>query len=153
VPSGGIVYFFTEEAENLPRLVVTNQTYEMSSSLMKEGIIIREINKQDYERERFLIEGQHIRLFFGYFLNWVIAKNLSIEIFSNFLFDYSFREFPLIFKFEENRPEYDRLRYTKESEWDESKSKLYLIRYQSIFYRSDLLKLEKKISELEEEFK
>lgn len=58
------------------------------------------ISKQEYERERILIEGQYIRLFYGYFLNWALSKDTNVDIYSNYLFDYAFKELPLIVKFE-----------------------------------------------------
>ena len=62
-----------------------------------------------------MVEGQYIRLFFGYFLNWVLAKNINIEIYSNFIFDFAFRDVPMIMKLNENRNEYEHLYYKEEN--------------------------------------
>jgi len=71
--------------------------------LEKDGIKFRELRKREYQKERILVEGQYIKLFFGYFLNWVLSKNINIEIYSNFVFDLAFRETPMVMKLNENR--------------------------------------------------
>jgi|JI9StandDraft_1071089.scaffolds.fasta_scaffold86193_3 hypothetical protein len=78
LPNGGIIYFFMEDQENWPILVIASHNHDFSTPLTKEGIKVRELPKQEYERERIVVEGQYIQLFYGYFLNWILAKNLSI---------------------------------------------------------------------------
>jgi len=50
-----------------------------------------------------LIEGQQIRLFYGYFLNWVLNRKVGIDIYANYPFDFAFKEPPLVMKHNELR--------------------------------------------------
>ena len=69
------------------------------------------------------------------------------------MFEYAFKENPMIMKLNENRIENDHLCYESEGPLGDIVKSLYLIKYQTIFFPSDLQKIEDKICELEEEFK
>jgi hypothetical protein len=99
----------------------------------------------EFERESLLIEGQQTRLFFGFFLNCVINKKWSIEVFANFSFDSSFKETPLIAKHNESRKEYNHLALREETCIGEKISRLFVIRYQTIWFKEDIAKLDERI--------
>lgn len=50
------------------------------------------------EKERLLVEGAYIKLFFGFLLNWIIEKNINIEIYANYLYEMAYIERPLVYK-------------------------------------------------------
>jgi hypothetical protein len=66
--------------------------------LTSEGILFRELRKREGERERIVVEGQHIKTFFGYFLNWALKKKSGVDIYANYSFDLAFRQAPLFFE-------------------------------------------------------
>ena len=107
-----MVYFFFEEKESHPKMVLSMQNFDFEYNIAKEGIKSRPLDRQSFEREKLVIEGQYIRLFFGYFLNWTLRSNINIEIHSSYLFEYSFLFQPIITQYEEHRVEYGHLKYS-----------------------------------------
>lgn len=62
-------------------------------------------------------------------------------MYANYLFDFGFRDVPMMMKLNENRHEYDHLYYKEEGYLGQKSSKLYLIRFQSIWFKEDIRKI------------
>lgn len=107
VVPNGIIYLFFEATQ--PRVLVASQVGEFKQALAREEIKHKVWRGEEYEREGYIIEGQYIRVFFGYLLNWALAKKTAIEAYANFSFDLALRENPLFFKHTEGRKEYEHL--------------------------------------------
>ncbi len=90
-------------------------------------------------------------MFFGYLLNWALAKKTTIEAYANFCFDLALKENPLFFKHSEGRKEYEHLILREESTLGERTSKLYYMKFQIICYREDIVRLDEKLKQLEAE--
>jgi hypothetical protein len=155
LPNGGVVYFFTEEQFDNPLVYISDHNYEFTALLGNEGIVFKELRKRETERERIVVQGQHIKLFFGYFLNWLIVKKISIEIFSNFGFELACKEPHMVYELVENRLEYEHLAIKESSCIGEKTNRLYLIKIQTPLFREDLDKIEERLRyyELEHEKK
>lgn len=148
VPNG-LIYLFFEGAQ--PRLLVASQTGEFGQALQREEIKAKVWRGQEFEREGYILEGQHIRLFFGYLLNWALAKKAVLEVFANFPFDLGLKEVPLAFKHAEGRKEYEHLMLREESCLGERTSKLYFFKFQTICYREDIARMDERLKQLEGE--
>lgn len=48
LPNGGLIYFFMEDKENWPVLLIASHNYDFSTLLSKEGIQVRELPKKEY---------------------------------------------------------------------------------------------------------
>lgn len=155
LPNGGVVYFFTEEQFDNPLVYLCDHNYDFSALLAHEGILFKELRKREAERERIVVQGQHIKLFFGFFLNWLIVKKVALEVFSNFAFELACKEPHLVYELLENRSEYEHLALKEVSCIGERTNKLFLIRLQTPLFREDVEKIEERLRfyELEHEKK
>jgi hypothetical protein len=90
-------------------------------------------------------------VFFGYLLNWALAKKTAIEAFANFSFDLALKETPLFFKHSEGRKEYEHLILREESSLGERTNKLFYMKFQTICYREDIVRLDEKLKQMEAE--
>jgi hypothetical protein len=82
----GVIYYFVEGGSE-PRLLVASTNGEFGIALQREEIKVKEVRGQEFEREAYLLEGQQIRLFFGFLLNWALAKKATVEVYANYAFD------------------------------------------------------------------
>lgn len=147
LPSAAVVYFFTEEVHDQPRLFVGSQHSEFAALLQREDIKYREMKLAEFERESLLLEGQQIRLFYGFVLNWLIGKKANIDVHANYAFDFSFRDAPLIAKHGETRKENEHLTLKEESCIGEKVARLFIVRLQSVWFKDDVAKIDERIKE------
>lgn len=61
------------------------------------------------------------------------------------MFDYAFREPPMLSQVIENRSEFENLHYREETPVGEKVSKLFLVKMQSMWYKEDIKKIEEKL--------
>lgn len=80
-------------------------------------------------------------------LNWLIGKKSNIDVYSNYPFDFSFKDTPLIVKHNESRKENEHLTLKEESCIGEKVAKLFIIKLQSVWFKDDVNKIDERIKE------
>lgn len=61
------------------------------------------------------------------------------------MFDYAFREPPMLTQLIENRAEYQHLHYREETPVGEKLSKVFMVKMQSMWSKEDIKKIEERI--------